>query len=46
MGGAAPPRDGEVPELGRARATAVPGSPELGGEGEYYSANSVAGLWP
>jgi hypothetical protein len=34
------------PELGRARATAVLGSPELGREGENDSANSVVGLWP
>jgi hypothetical protein len=34
------------PELGRARATAVPGSPELGRKGENDSANSVAGLLP
>jgi hypothetical protein len=33
-------------ELGLARATVVPGSPELGREGENDSANSVAGLWP
>jgi hypothetical protein len=34
------------PELGRTRATAVPGSPELGRDGENDTANSVAGLWP
>jgi hypothetical protein len=34
------------PELGRVRATAVPGSPELVREGEDDSANSMAGLWP
>jgi hypothetical protein len=33
-------------ELGRVRATAVPGSPELVREGEDDSANSMAGLWP
>jgi hypothetical protein len=36
----------KLPELGRARATAVPGSPELGRKGENDSSNSVAGLWP
>jgi hypothetical protein len=34
------------PELGRVRARVVPGSPELGREGENDTANSVAGLWP
>jgi hypothetical protein len=34
------------PELGRVRATAVPGSPELVREGEDNSTNSMAGLWP
>jgi hypothetical protein len=34
------------PELGRVRATVVPGSPELVREGEDDSANSLAGLWP
>jgi hypothetical protein len=34
------------PELGRARATALSGSPELGKEGENDSVNSVAGLRP
>jgi hypothetical protein len=34
------------PELGRVRATAVPGSSELVREGEDDSANSMAGLWP
>jgi hypothetical protein len=34
------------PELGRVRAMAVPGSPELVREGEDDSANSMAGLWP
>jgi hypothetical protein len=34
------------PELGRVRATVVPGSPELVREGEDDSANSMAGLWP
>jgi hypothetical protein len=33
-------------ELGLARATVVPGSPELGREGENDSADSVVGLWP
>jgi hypothetical protein len=33
-------------ELGRTRATAVPGSPELVRDGEDDSANSMAGLWP
>jgi hypothetical protein len=34
------------PELGRARARVVPGSPEWVREGEDDSANSMAGLWP
>jgi hypothetical protein len=34
------------PELGRVRATAVPGSPGLVREGEDDSANSMPGLWP
>jgi hypothetical protein len=34
------------PELGRVRAMAVPGLPELVREGEDDSANSTAGLWP
>jgi hypothetical protein len=34
------------PELGRAWARAVLGSPELGRDGENNSANSVARLWP
>jgi hypothetical protein len=34
------------PELGRVRATAVPGSPELVREGEDDPTNSMAGLWP
>jgi hypothetical protein len=34
------------PELGRARAWVVPGSPELGREGENDPANSMAGLQP
>jgi hypothetical protein len=34
------------PELGRVRATAVPGSPELVRAGEDDSANSMARLWP
>jgi hypothetical protein len=33
-------------ELGRVRATAVPGSPEWVRDGEDDSANSMAGLWP
>jgi hypothetical protein len=33
-------------ELGQARATTVPGSPELGREGENNMANSVAGKRP
>jgi hypothetical protein len=33
------------PELGRVRAMAVPGSPELVREGEDDSANSMTGLW-
>jgi hypothetical protein len=34
------------PELGRVRAMAVPGSPELVREGEDDLVNSMAGLWP
>jgi hypothetical protein len=34
------------PELGRVRAMAVLGSPELVREGEDDSASSMAGLWP
>jgi hypothetical protein len=34
------------PELGRACATAVSGSLELGREGQNDSTNSVVGLWP
>jgi hypothetical protein len=34
------------PELGRARARGVPGSLELGREGENDPANSIAGLQP
>jgi hypothetical protein len=34
------------PELGRVRAMAVPGSPELVREGEDDTAISMAGLWP
>jgi hypothetical protein len=34
------------PELGRARARVVPGSPELVREGENDPANSMAGLRP
>jgi hypothetical protein len=33
-------------ELGQARATAVPGLPELGREGENDTSNSVAGKRP
>jgi hypothetical protein len=36
----------KLPELGRVRATAVPGSPELVREGEADSTNSMTGLWP
>jgi hypothetical protein len=35
-----------LPELGRVRATAVPGSPGLARNEEEHSADSLVGLWP